>query len=173
MMRWWQNNIYQNWVSRVRIIDFKSIFINFYPNKEITYVTEVNSKLAFLDVLLPKGQNIKNIAYRKVPNSDIYLSWNSFWSQSWKQGTLKPLIQRRHLICLTEDLLKTEINHIQKVFLEMNDFPLWVIKQIFAEKYQKNKQQNMEDNDRSVINTEKEISVTCWCYLIKANKDHV
>ena len=138
MMRWWQNNFYQNWVSRVCIIDFNSIFIDFYPNKEITYVTEVNSKLAFLDVLLPKeGQNIKNIVYRKVTNSDIYLNWNSFCSQSWKQATLKPLVQRRHLICLTDDLLKTELNHIQKVFLEMNDFPLWVIKQIFAEKYQK------------------------------------
>ena len=39
-------------------------------------------------------------------------------------------------------------------FLEKNDFPLWVIKQIFAEEDQKNKQQNIEDNDSKVINTE-------------------
>ena len=73
---------------------------------------------------------------------------------SWKRGTLKPLVQRAHLICSTEDSLKIELNHIQKVFLEINGFLLWVIKQIFAEENQKNKQQNIQDNDSSVINTE-------------------
>ena len=64
------------------------------------------------------------------------------------------MIQRAHLVCSTEDLLKTELNHIQKVFLEINEFPLWVMKQIFAEQDQKNKQKNIQDNDSSVINTE-------------------
>ena len=63
-----------------------------------------------------------------------------FRTQSWKRGTLKLLVQRAHLICSTEDLLKTELNHIKKVFLEENNFPQWVIKQIFAEEDQKNKQ---------------------------------
>ena len=52
--------------------------------------------------------------------------------------------------------MKTELNHIQKAFLEINDFPLSVIKQIFAEEDQKNKQQNIQDNDSSVINMESE-----------------
>ena len=108
-----------------------------------------------MDVLLPReGQNIITIVYRKVTNSDIYLNWNSFCPQSWKRGSLKPFVQRAHLICSTQDLLKTELNHIQKVFIEINNFPLWVIKQIFGEEDQKNKQQNNEDNDSSVINTE-------------------
>ena len=50
--------------------------------------------------------------------------------------------------------MKTELNHIQKVFLEINDFPLWVIKQIIAEGDEKNKQQDIQDNDSSIINTE-------------------
>ena len=50
--------------------------------------------------------------------------------------------------------MKTELNHIQKVFLEINDFPLWVIKQIFAEEEQKCKHQNIEDKDSNVINIE-------------------
>ena len=50
--------------------------------------------------------------------------------------------------------MKTELNHIQKVFLEINDFPLWVIKQIIAEEDEKNKQQDIQDNDSSIINTE-------------------
>ena len=50
-------------------------------------------------------------------------NWNLFRPQSWKRGTLKLLVQRARLICSTEDLLKTELNHIKKVFLEENNFP--------------------------------------------------
>ena len=50
--------------------------------------------------------------------------------------------------------MKTELNHIQKAFPEINDFPLWVIKQIFAEEEQKNKHQNINNHNSSVINTE-------------------
>ena len=132
-----------------------SILNSFHPNIEFPYETEVNSELAFLDVLLLReGWNIITIIYRKVTNSDIYLDWYSFCPQSWKRGTLKSLVQRAHLICSTEDLLKTELNHIQKVSHEINDFPLWVIKQLFAEVEQKNKYQNIEGNGSSVINTE-------------------
>ena len=66
------------------------------------------------------------------------------------------MVQRVHLVCSTENLLKTELNHIQKVFLQINDFPLWVIKQIFAEEDQKNNQQNIGDNGISVINIDSE-----------------
>ena len=112
----------------------------FYPNIEFTYETKVNSKLAFLDVLLLReGQDIITTVYRKATNSYVYLNWNSFFPQSWKQGTLKSLVQRAHLICSAEDLLKTEFNHIQKAFLETNDCPLWVVKQIVAEEKQKKK----------------------------------
>ena len=64
------------------------------------------------------------------------------------------MVQRGHLIRSTEDLLKTKLNHVQKVFLEINDFPIWVIKQIFAEVEQKYKPQNIEDSYSNVINTE-------------------
>ena len=112
----------------------------FYPNIEFTYETKVNSKLAFLDVLLLReGQDIITTVYRNATNSYVYLNWNSFFRQSWKQGTLKSLVQRAHLICSAEDFLKTEFNHIQKAFLETNDFPLWVVKQIVAEEKQKKK----------------------------------
>ena len=72
-----------------------SILNNFHPKIEFTYETEVNSELAFLDVLLlRKGQNIVTTVYRKVANSDIYLNWNLFCPQSWKRGTLRPFGRR-------------------------------------------------------------------------------
>ena len=50
-----------------------SILNSFYPNIEFTYKIEVNSKLAFLDVLLLReGQNIINTVYRKVTTKYRY-----------------------------------------------------------------------------------------------------
>ena len=43
---------------------------------------------------------------------------------------------------------------MQKLFLEINDFPLWNIKQVFAGEQQKNKYHYIEDNDGSVRNAE-------------------
>ena len=75
---------------------------SFHPNVEFTYETKVNSKLAFLDVLLlAKGWNIITTVYRKVKDSDIYLNCDYFCLQSWKRRTLKSLVQRAHLICWT------------------------------------------------------------------------
>ena len=105
MIHWRHNNFFQKLVSRVLFI-----LNSFHPNIKFIYDTEVNSiKLAFLDVLLLKeSKNFIITLYRKLANSDIYLNWNSFCLQSWKRGTLKALVQRAHLICSAEDLLKTE-----------------------------------------------------------------
>ena len=51
--------------------------------------------------------------------------------------------------------MKTELNHIQKVCLEINDFPLWVIKQMFAEEEQKSEHQIIKYKDSSIIKTER------------------
>ena len=56
---------------------------------------------------------------------------------------LKSLVQKAHLICSTEDLLKIELHDIQ-VFRERHDFPLWVIKQTFVEEEQKSKHLNIQ-----------------------------
>ena len=73
------------------------ILNSFHPNIEFTYEKEVNSKLAFLDVLLlRKGKNIITTVYRKVRNSDIYLNWNWLCPQNRERGTLKSLVQRAH-----------------------------------------------------------------------------
>ena len=62
-----------------------SILNSFHLNIEFVYEPKVNSELEFLDVLLLRiDQNIITTVYKKVTNSDIYLNWNSFCTQSWK-----------------------------------------------------------------------------------------
>ena len=56
-----------------------SVLSNFHPNIQLTYKTEYNFKLGFLDVILCRdGENIVITVYRKVTNADVYLNWYSF-----------------------------------------------------------------------------------------------
>ena len=92
---------------------------------------EKDCKLPFLDVLLiKKGNNIVTTVYRKATTSDIYLNWKSFAPSSWKRGTLKTLVDRAYLICSNIALTKKEIDHLEKVFHEKNDYPKWVTNQV-------------------------------------------
>ena len=52
-----------------------SMINNFHPNNiQLTYETEYNCKLAFLDVMLCRdGENIATTVYQKVYNTDVYL----------------------------------------------------------------------------------------------------
>ena len=80
---------------------------SFHMNKQFTYETESNNMLPFLDVLvIRKNNDIETTVYRKLTNNDIYLSWNSFPPKSWKRGTLRTVIKRAYVICLTTDLLQ-------------------------------------------------------------------
>ena len=56
-----------------------SVLSNFHPKIKFTYEMEVESKLAFLDILLHRdGHDIITTVYRKVTNNDVYLNWYSF-----------------------------------------------------------------------------------------------
>ena len=37
------------------------------------------------------------------------------------------------MICSTTELLDTELKHLEKVLVEKNDYPKWVISQIFTQ----------------------------------------
>ena len=50
-----------------------------------------------------------------------------------KTRTLKSLIERAMLICSTEELVNEESKHLEKVFLEKNHFPKWVIRNVMNE----------------------------------------
>ena len=114
-----------------RVDHILSMLNNFHPHIRFPYETQCNFKLTFLDVMLCKdGENIVTEVYRKVTNADMYLNWNSFSSHSWKRGTLKTLAQRAYVMCSTRKLLDTELKYLEKVFMEKNNYPKWVIRQI-------------------------------------------
>ena len=61
------------------------------------------------------------------------MNWYSFVPKSWKWETLKTLVRRAHINYSTEKHLKEELNHIRKTFNEINNYPHWVITNVFKE----------------------------------------
>ena len=100
-----------------------SVLNNFHPKIKFTYEMEVESKLAFLDILLHRdGHDIITTVYRKVTNNDVYLNWYSFCPREWKRGTFRSLVQRAYIICSSSHLLKEELKHLEEVFVMKNNF---------------------------------------------------
>ena len=61
------------------------------------------------------------------------MNWYCFLPKKWKWGTLKTLVRRAHINCSTEKHLRKELNHIRKIFNEINNYPNWVTTKVFQE----------------------------------------
>ena len=62
-----------------------SVLNDFYPKIKFTYEMEVESNLAFLDILLHcDGHDITITIDGKVTNNDVFLNWFSFSPREWK-----------------------------------------------------------------------------------------
>ena len=70
---------------------------------------------------------------------------------SWKQGTLRTLVQRAYLVCSTETYLKEELTHLEKVFIEKNNYPKNVIKQVFTQVKEERRNRNYNSNMKNSI----------------------
>jgi len=114
---------------------------NFHTNINFTYELENDNKISFLDVLIHRQPDrIDTSVYRKPTNNDVFLHWDSFAPKIWKKGTLRTLILRAHTICSSTTLREKEIQHLRKVFHEINGYPWNVIKQVIEETERKLKQ---------------------------------
>ena len=132
-----------------------SVLNNFHPKIKFTYEMEVESKLAFLDILLHRdGHDIITTVYRKVTNNDVYLNWYSFCPREWKRGTFRSLVQRAYIICSSSHLLKEELKHLEDVFVMKNNFPIWVVKKILKEEKEKIDNRNNADKNKHTIQTD-------------------
>ena len=71
-------------------IDYVLPVLNSFHTKiKFTYEIEDSSEIAFLDALLVrKGTDIETNAYRNPRHNVMYLHWNSFAPESWKQGII-------------------------------------------------------------------------------------
>ena len=117
------------------------------PKIQFTYEMEEQKKLSFLDVLIErKDTNLETSVYRKKTNNNIYMNWYSYSPRSWKIGTLRNLI-RRAIMISSECNLQTELDHLQKVFCDINQYPVWKTKRIIAEELEKHQNAEILSNE--------------------------
>ena len=129
-----------------------SVLNNFHQNIKFRYEMEVESKLAFLDILLHRdGHGIIITVYRKVTNNDVYLNRYSFCLREWKEGTFRSLVQQAYIISSSLHLLKEELKHLEDVFVMKNNFPIWVVKKILKEEKEKIDNKNNADKNKRIF----------------------
>ena len=115
------------------------ILNDFHESIQFTYELERERKLTFLDVQIERINNndIQTSVYRKMTNSDLYMNWKSYSPKSWKIGTLRNLVKRALIISSTQELLETELDHLTKVFIDINNYPNNLTKSIITNEVEK------------------------------------
>ena len=87
--------------------------------------------MPFLDVLFIRdNEEINTTVFRKDTYNDLYLHWDSFSPNSYKQGTLISLVSRAYIICSNKSLLEKELKHLKNTFHKKNGYPVWMINQV-------------------------------------------
>jgi len=108
-------------------------------NKAIKFTMEQENegRLAFLDTLV-KREDRKLVAsvYRKPTHTDSYLRWNSNHPNSTKIGIVRCLAKRARTVCMKENDLRTELQHLQQAFLA-NGYPRKVLQKAMCKKNEK------------------------------------
>ena len=124
---------------------------NFHESIKFTHELENEEKLPFLDVLVKRTgrDDIETSVYRKATNTDIYMNWKSHAPSTWKIATLKSLIKRAFLVSSTTTSLDSELDHIKKVFSELNDYPPKLVVEII-----KNERRYQQEQLRQATSTD-------------------
>ncbi|XP_046568068.1 uncharacterized protein LOC124276482 [Haliotis rubra] len=101
---------------------------------KFTMETVNDNKLPFLDVLVSRDpcNKIQTTVYRKPINSDQYIHFNSTHPPKTKSGVISTLTRRAKKICSRSDDLEHELNHLQRVFTNLNQYPTKLVKRTIA-----------------------------------------
>ena len=105
---------------------------SFHENIKLTYELEQGSKISFLNVLITRENdgNMQTCVYRKPTHTDVYLNWNAHAPNIWKTSTVRSLVKHAFKICSNDISLNTELNHLETVFINNNDYLKKIIKNI-------------------------------------------
>ena len=119
---------------------------SFHENIKFTYELEQDNSISFLDVLITRENdgNMETGVYRKPTHTDVYLNWNAHAPNIWKTSTVRSLAKRAFKVCSNDISLNTELNHLETVFINNNDYPKRVINNII-----KSEKEKTNTNDES------------------------
>ena len=136
-------------------IDFILKELNSYhPNIKVTYKLEENNKITLLEMIIDRisFKEIGTGVYRKEQNTDIYINWYSNVPSQSKIEILRNLTTRAKNISLTKDLLNLEIDHLETVFCNINDFPSNVVNNFIQQELSLKQQDIISDTQENCKN---------------------
>ena len=124
---------------------------SFHKNIEFTYELEQDNKISFLDVLIAREneEKMETCVYRKPTHTDVYLNWNAHAPNIRKTSTVRSLMKRAFKVRSNDISLNNELNHLETVFTNNNDYPKRVITNII-----KSEKEKTDTSDEPITNDE-------------------
>ena len=96
---------------------FLNYFNSCHENIKFTSEKEINNKLSFLDIKIPRDKNqFITSVYRKPTFSGVLSHFNSFIPRGYKFNLVSTLIFRCYSICCTMELFHIEIMQLKQIF---------------------------------------------------------
>ena len=90
-----------------------------------------DGSMPFLDTLATpcSDGSLNTKVYRKPAHTDMYLQWDSHHTIAAKYKMVSTLHHRAKAVCSTQQVLKDEEEHLQKVLTE-NKYPTWALNRV-------------------------------------------
>ena len=132
----------------------------FHPSIQFTHETEINGRIAFLDVNVStrEDRGFDTDIHRKKTDTNVYIHWNAFAPKAWKVGTLKGLIRRAFTLCSNENARNKEIAFLKKVFRGINGYPSRVVTSTVREVQRKFEEEIAPQVDDSSVEPHPDVS---------------
>ena len=138
------SNQTQNKKSNLPWIHFtRTLNLHMNSNKTTTY--------HFLLITRENDGKMETGVYRKPTHIDEYLNWNAHAPNIWKTSTVRSLEKRAFNVYSNEISLNTELNHLETVFTNNNDYPKRVINNIIKSERKKTHQRWIHQHQQSAL----------------------
>jgi hypothetical protein len=145
----YRDDTYMVWEHSIEILHLFLEYMNsLHPRIKWTHEIEKNGVISFLDVLVRRegdGTSITSV-YRKKTHSDRYLHYTSDHPFKDKIACLETLRYRALAYCSTQNLLRAELKHLQKVFIE-NGYPSELVQRILSSQKKEKDNQNIQEEN--------------------------
>ena len=143
----YRDDTWMIWEYSLEVLQLFLTYLNsLHPNIKWTHEIEQNGIMSFLDVLVKRETDgsVTTSVYRKKTHSDRYLHFSSDHPLKDKIACLETLRCRAFAYCSSETLVKAELLHLQKVFIE-NGYPTNLVLQFLSLRKRKEKKQKKKD----------------------------
>ena len=112
-------------------------------DQSIQFTTEEareDGSMPFLDMMVTPQEDgtLVTKVYRKPTHTDLYLQWDSHHNLACKFSVVNTLTHRAKAVCSTPQLLKEELNHLERA-LERCKYPRWAFQKVLTDQEDKKK----------------------------------